>query len=135
MKRNTSKVLALAAGVSLIIAACGGDDGGSTTEAPGTEAPSSEAPAGSEAPSTEAPAEAAMTITYDIADEAVWEDGTPITVADFECTMNAVLNTPGSISTSGYDKIVSLSAGDSDKQVVVPCPRSTRLGRASSAVW
>ena len=119
MKRNTSKVLALAAGVSLIIAACGGDDGGTTSEAPSSEAPSSEAPS-SEAPSTEAPAvEAAMTITYDIADEAVWEDGTPITIADFECTSNAVLNTPGSISTSGYDKIIDISAGESDKQVIV----------------
>lgn len=118
MKRNTSKLLALAAGVSLIVAACGGDDSGTTTEAPGTEAPSSEAPS-SEAPSTDAPAETAMTITYDLADEAVWDDGSPITVADFQCTWNAVLNTPGSISTSGYDKIIDVVAGESDKQVIV----------------
>jgi peptide/nickel transport system substrate-binding protein len=60
-----------------------------------------------------------MTITYDIADEAVWEDGTPITVADFQCTFDAIMNTTGSISTSGYDNITSVEAGDSDKQVVV----------------
>ena len=60
-----------------------------------------------------------MTITYDIADEAVWEDGTPITVADFQCTFDAIMNTTGAISTSGYDKITSVEAGDSDKQVVV----------------
>ena len=37
--------------------------------------------------------------------EAVWEDGTPITVADIECTWRAQLNTPGSIETVGYDVI------------------------------
>ena len=50
MKRQSRIAVALLAGASLVIAACGGDDGGSTTEAPaGTEAPSTEAP------STEAP--------------------------------------------------------------------------------
>ncbi len=33
--------------------------------------------------------------------------------------MNATLNTPGSISTTGYDKIISIEAGASDQQVVV----------------
>ncbi|MFZ9540572.1 MAG: ABC transporter substrate-binding protein [Ilumatobacteraceae bacterium] len=51
MKRQSRFAVALLAGASLVIAACGGDDGGSTTEAPSTEAPSTEAP------STEAPAE------------------------------------------------------------------------------
>ena len=60
-----------------------------------------------------------MTITYDVADEAVWDDGTPITVADFQCTFDAIMKTPGSIGTTGYDKIIAVSAGDSDKQVVV----------------
>ncbi|MHB1090951.1 MAG: ABC transporter substrate-binding protein, partial [Ilumatobacteraceae bacterium] len=59
-----------------------------------------------------------MTITYDIAPEAVWEDGSPITVADFKATWDAVLNTPGSLSTVGYDQITSVEAGTSDKQVV-----------------
>ena len=30
-----------------------------------------------------------------------------------------ILNTPGSLSTAGYDKITSIEQGDSDKQVVV----------------
>jgi peptide/nickel transport system substrate-binding protein len=60
-----------------------------------------------------------MTITYDVADEAVWDDGTPITVADFQCTFDAIMKTPGSLGTTGYDKIIAVEAGDSDKQVVV----------------
>ena len=119
MTKKTSKMLALLAGASLVIAACGGDDGGSSTD--DTSAPATEAPVDTEAPSdTEAPAaEAAMRLTIDINPEAVWEDGSPITVADFECTVNAALNTPGSISTTGYDKIISIAAGSSDQQVVV----------------
>jgi peptide/nickel transport system substrate-binding protein len=60
-----------------------------------------------------------MTITYDIAPEAVWEDGSPITAADFKATWDASLNTPGSLSTTGYDQITGVEAGTSDKQVVV----------------
>lgn len=59
-----------------------------------------------------------MTVTYDIAPEAVWEDGTPITAADFAATWSAALNTPGSITTTGYDQITAVDAGTSDKQVV-----------------
>ncbi|MEY3618767.1 MAG: Periplasmic binding protein [Actinomycetota bacterium] len=51
MKKQSRIAVALFAGASLILAACGGDDGGDTTEAPTSEAPTSEAP------STEAPAE------------------------------------------------------------------------------
>lgn len=51
MKRQSRIAVALFAGASLILAACGGDDGGDTTEAPTSEAPTSEAP------STDAPAE------------------------------------------------------------------------------
>ena len=120
MTKKTSKLLALLAGVSLVVAACGGDDGDSSSEE--TSAPAAtEAPADTEAPGdTEAPAaEAAMRLTIDINPDAVWEDGSPITVADFECTVNAALNTPGSISTTGYDQIISVAAGSSDQQVVV----------------
>jgi len=60
-----------------------------------------------------------MTVTYTLSDAAVWNDGTPITAADFECTSNAYVNTPGSISTTGYDLITSVAAGASDKEVVV----------------
>jgi peptide/nickel transport system substrate-binding protein len=122
--------MALVAGLSLVAAACGGDDDESTaTEAPSTEAPSTEAPtetpAATEAPeetppATEAPAgDVAMTVTIDLNPDAVWDDGTPITVADLECTWLANLNTPGSIATVGYDQIVSVEAGESDSQAVV----------------
>ncbi|MEO8364168.1 MAG: ABC transporter substrate-binding protein [Ilumatobacteraceae bacterium] len=67
---------------------------------------------------TPASTSAGMTVTYDIAPEAVWEDGTPITAADFSATWSASLNTPGSITTTGYDQITSVEAGTSDKQVV-----------------
>ncbi len=30
-----------------------------------------------------------MTLTFDINPDAVWEDGTPITWEDFECTWQA----------------------------------------------
>ena len=60
-----------------------------------------------------------MRITYDINPSAVWEDGTPITAADFECTWRAQLNTPKSIYTAGNDQVASVQAGASEKQVVV----------------
>jgi peptide/nickel transport system substrate-binding protein len=123
-------------GLSLIAAACGGDDDDSTsTEAPetteassDTTAPSAEttAPEETTAPgdtteTTEGGGEggAAMTVTYEIADDANWDDGTPITAADFQCTWNANLNTPGSYVTTGYNKITSVEPGASDKEVIV----------------
>lgn len=131
--RRSTKFAALAVGFALLAAACGGDDETTTTEAPGTTAEAApgttaeaapETTAGEETdettPETTEPAvEAAMTVTIDLAEEAVWEDGSPITVADFQCTLDASLNTPGSISTVGYDQILSVEAGASDKQVVV----------------
>jgi len=101
-----AKALAFAVGVALALSACGGSDSDSSTEDTTSEGGG-------------ATGETAMTITYDIVDEAVWEDGSPITVADFECTWQAALNTPGSLGTTGYDKISSVAAGESDKQVVV----------------
>jgi ABC-type transport system substrate-binding protein len=65
------------------------------------------------------PESAGMTVTYDIAPTANWEDGSPITAADFAATWKANLNTPGSINTTGWDQILSVEAGASDKEVVV----------------
>jgi peptide/nickel transport system substrate-binding protein len=116
--------VALLAGTALLAAACGSDDdsgSGDTTaatEAPATEAPSSEAPssepAGSDAPASDA----AMTLTIGINPDAVWDDGTPITSKDFECAWQANLNTPGSITTAGYDKITSIDTSDPATVVV-----------------
>ena len=103
--RNIRKSTKLAGGLLgsvLLLAACGGgSDSASDTTAAGGGSGSGDT---------------AMTITYDIADAAVWEDGTPITVADFQCTLDAVMNTPGSISTSGYDKITSVAAWSPNSQ-------------------
>jgi len=60
-----------------------------------------------------------MTITVDLDPKAVWEDGSPITVADIECTWQAFLQTPGSITTAGYDQITGVDEGSSDKQAVI----------------
>ena len=122
--KKTNKLSLLAAGfatLSLVVAACGGSSSGDTS------APAEE----SAYPTIEqcadvsydyaAPAAAGngMKITYDIAPEAVWEDGSPITVADFKATFDATMLTPGSLSTSGYDQVTAVEAGTSDKQVVV----------------
>ncbi|MFM8312481.1 MAG: hypothetical protein ACKOAZ_11360, partial [Ilumatobacteraceae bacterium] len=75
-----SKVAAFAVGLSLVLAACGGEEGttdttsGETTETTEDEGGDTTAPA----------SEAAMRITYTLSDIAVWEDGSPITVADFQ---------------------------------------------------
>ena len=60
-----------------------------------------------------------MTLTFDINPDAVWEDGTPITWEDFECSWQAQLNTPGSIETSGYDAVSGVAAGENDQQVII----------------
>ena len=138
--RRTKRLLAFAAGLSLVAVACGDDDddGGAAdttapATAPGTEPattpPASEpatTPPGTEPGTTTGETggsppsgEAAMTITIDINPDAVWEDGSPITWEDFECTWQAALNTPGSLVTGGPDKIIAVEPGESDKQVVV----------------
>jgi len=124
-KRGT-KLAALALGFALVAAACGSDDDGDTTEGTtgdttATEETTADTGATEETTGdTTAPAaEAAMVVTYDINPDAVWDDGSPITAADFTCTWQANLNTPASLSTAGYDQIISVEAGESDKQAVV----------------
>jgi len=134
--RRSKRLVALAAGLALVVVAGGDDDNTSSTEAPATSgatattAGASETTtttstgAGSEAtepaPGLSVPTGAtAMTITVDLDPKGVWEDGSPITVADLECTWHANLQTPGSISTAGYDQITSVDQGTSDKQAVI----------------
>jgi peptide/nickel transport system substrate-binding protein len=132
-------LVALAVGLSLVAAACGDDDDAEPadteaeestpveTEAPtdATEAPTdaTEAPTdATEAPTdgTEAPAEGvAMTVTIPLNPDAVWDDGTPIGVADFQCVLDATMNTPGSLSQVGYEKIVSIDEGADASEIVV----------------
>ena len=137
--RRAKRLVALAAGLSLVAMACGGDDDDDGTtattaaEEEGTETTTAEteAPADTEAATDSTAAgegedegaaptgETAMTITVNLNPDAVWEDGTPITVADLECTWQAQLNTPGSIETVGYELITSVTAGESDKQAII----------------
>ena len=66
--------------------------------------------------------------------DAVWDDGSPITIADFKCTVDATLNTPGSLSTVGYDKITSIDQGASDQRGRRRrSPRCTRRTRTCSS--
>jgi peptide/nickel transport system substrate-binding protein len=120
-----AKALALLFGVSLVAAACGSDSNNSTTTEAGSTATTTAASTGDTGTATStgdtggASGAAAMTVTVDINPDAVWDDGTPITAADFQCTDEAVLKTPGSLSTAGYDQIASVDQGTSDKQVLI----------------
>ncbi|NQV97230.1 MAG: hypothetical protein HQ486_05500 [Acidimicrobiaceae bacterium] len=130
--RRTKKVMRVAAGLiagALIVAACGGNDSADDTVVDTTAAPE-EVTAVSYPTSLDDCANVAydyvkpattggMKVTYDLNPAAVWDDGSPITFADFKATWEAALNTPGSISTSGYDQVTAVEAGTSDKQVVV----------------
>jgi peptide/nickel transport system substrate-binding protein len=131
-KRST-RFAALAVGIAFIAASCGSDESGSEATTGGTTgettaAAPEETTAATDAPETTAGGAettaaasdgAAMTLTMNINPDAVWDDGSQITFADFKCLVDATLNTPGSLSTTGYDKITSIEQGDSDKQVVV----------------
>lgn len=115
---NGARWLALFFALALVVTACAGDTESTTTTAAPEATTTTAAPSGSS--TTAAPGvESAMTLTIDINPDAVWSDGTPITANDLICTYNATMNTPGSLSTVGYDQIVSIVAGSSDKQVVV----------------
>ena len=60
-----------------------------------------------------------FTVTYEINPKAKWDDGVAITVADFQCTADAGLDTPGSIVNGyGYDHLISVEKGSSDTEVV-----------------
>lgn len=127
-----SKLVAFAVGLALVAAACGDDKeststtaaapetttGGESTET--TAGESTETTAGESTETTAGEStEAAMRVTYTLSDVAVWDDGSPITVADFQCTQDAIMNTPGSLSTTGYDQVISIAEGASDKEIVV----------------
>ncbi|MCZ2850402.1 ABC transporter family substrate-binding protein [Modestobacter sp. VKM Ac-2978] len=64
--------------------------------------------------------------TYEINPDAVWSDGTPITVDDFEFTWRANRSgdpadggCPAVLSTTGYEQIASIEPGEDEKTVVV----------------
>lgn len=53
-----------------------------------------------------------FSVTYTIREEAVWDDGTNITCADVEFTWQSRLQTTGTLTTVGYDKIESVQEND-----------------------
>ncbi len=130
MKKH-SKAIRFAASlfaVALVASACGGSDEEEVTKdtaeqesatGPASGAPTLEQCADITYDYTQPASSGGMTVTYDINPDAVWDDGSPITAADFKATWEASLNTPGSVVTGGYDQIISVEAGTSDKQVVV----------------
>jgi peptide/nickel transport system substrate-binding protein len=59
-----------------------------------------------------------FTVTYRINENAVWDDGTPITSADIAFTWHAYLQTTGTQVTAGYDQIQSIDESNEREAVV-----------------
>ena len=60
-----------------------------------------------------------MSVTYKLNPAAKWSpDGTPITSADVKFTLQAYLDTKGSLSTAGYDQVQSVGTPDATTAVV-----------------
>jgi ABC-type oligopeptide transport system substrate-binding subunit len=145
--RRSKRLVALVAGLALVAAACGGDDDDDTadTGAPSTEEAASDTTTaetgatdtttaetgatdtttaetggtGGTGATTPAGEGGGMTVTVPLNPDAVWDDGTPITIADLQCTLDAVMNTPGSLTQDGYNKITSLAEGSDPNSVVM----------------
>src|SRR3954454_8300901 len=62
---------------------------------------------------------APFSMTVNIDPNAVWDDGSPITADDIEFTWHAYLDTVGTISTVGYDKIDHMEKSNNNKTVKV----------------
>jgi len=60
-----------------------------------------------------------FSMTVEIDPNAVWDDGSPITADDFEFTWHAYLDTVGTISTIGYDKIDHMEKSNNGKTVKI----------------
>ncbi|HEV8623871.1 MAG TPA: ABC transporter family substrate-binding protein [Acidimicrobiia bacterium] len=61
-------------------------------------------------------------VTYKLNPKATWDDGTPITVADFESQWKALSGKDDRFriaSSNGYEKIESVAKGADDKEIVV----------------
>jgi peptide/nickel transport system substrate-binding protein len=59
-----------------------------------------------------------FTVTYQLRNDAVWSDGTPITSADVRFTWQAVMGTTGTLSTAGFDLITDVATPDPTTAVV-----------------
>ena len=59
-----------------------------------------------------------FTVKFKINPAAKWADGTAITCDDFEFTRNAIINTAGTYTTSGYDAIDKIDCSDESVAVL-----------------
>lgn len=62
--------------------------------------------------------EGPFSVTFNIDPAAVWNDGTPITSEDVRFTWRAIMDSTGTLSTSGYDLITDVDASDPATAVV-----------------
>ncbi|MGH9184279.1 MAG: hypothetical protein ACRD0U_00435, partial [Acidimicrobiales bacterium] len=60
-----------------------------------------------------------FTTTYTISDDAVWNDGSPITSTDVRVTWEMRMGTTGVVTTTGYDQIESIDDSAPKTAVVV----------------
>ncbi len=69
-------------------------------------------------------ADGTMTVKYEIRDEAVWEDGTPISGTDFEMTYNIIMNPDLPIVKALYEDIDpdSIVVGDKTFEYTLAAP-------------
>ncbi|MDO5097120.1 MAG: ABC transporter family substrate-binding protein [Corynebacterium sp.] len=72
-----------------------------------------------EAQPEQTPPAEAKTIRYQLAPEAQWSDGTPITVADFEYLWDSMLKTPGTVNPAGYRAIEDVKSASGGKVIEV----------------
>jgi peptide/nickel transport system substrate-binding protein len=63
-------------------------------------------------------ADKTFTITYHLNPDAKWDDGTPITSADVQFSWRAYLDSTGSLSTTGYDKVSKIDTPDPQTAVL-----------------
>jgi len=121
---KTAQAVTVLLGASLVAAACGSskDNSSSTTAAGATTtaavAGTTTSAGGATTTTSGDNTGKTMTITIKMNPKAVWDDGTPITSKDLECTWKANLNTPGSLSTTGWDKITAVDTTDPATAVV-----------------
>lgn len=59
-----------------------------------------------------------FTVTFEIRDDAVWSDGSPMTSEDVRFTWRAIMETTGTLSTAGYDLITDVDTTDPKTAVV-----------------
>ncbi len=70
-------------------------------------------------------ADGTMTVKLTILDEVKWSDGTDLTGADFQFTLDTIMNEEYPITRTTYEDIVSSEAGDKTFQYTLAAPTAT----------